>query len=194
LKALCFPNSLRQAVLLAVVFEFTGAIVLGRVSAETIAGGIAKQETFQLNPPAFAFGMSVVLWLGFIVQMIASYMGLNVSATHCIIVSSPPCFDAYIRNTKTRTHTYLQGITDPEQENNRKICHAWCKNKPHAELMQRIRSPLTDKYDMHRAASSGSQWPGEDQNLCSGPNQIRQKFLLLKASCLSSYLGSYPPF
>jgi phosphate/sulfate permease len=48
-------------------------------------GGIAKPSTFVSNPPAFAYGMSVVLWLGFIVQMIASYMGLNVSATHCLI-------------------------------------------------------------------------------------------------------------
>ena len=79
--------SLRQAVVLAILFEFTGAIVLGRVSAETIAGGIAKQESFVENPPAYAYGMSVVLWLGFLVQMLASYMGLNVSATHCIIVS-----------------------------------------------------------------------------------------------------------
>ena len=29
--------------------------------------------------------MSVVLWIGGIVQLIASYLGLNVSATHCII-------------------------------------------------------------------------------------------------------------
>lgn len=30
--------SLKQAIFLAVIFEFTGALVLGRVSAETIAG------------------------------------------------------------------------------------------------------------------------------------------------------------
>jgi len=77
--------SLRTAVLLAVIFEFTGALVLGRVSAETIAGGIAKPSAFVSNPPAYAFGMSVVLWLGTILQLIASYRGLNVSATHCII-------------------------------------------------------------------------------------------------------------
>ena len=29
--------------------------------------------------------MSVVLWLGTILQLLASYRGLNVSATHCII-------------------------------------------------------------------------------------------------------------
>ncbi len=49
------------------------------------AGGIAKQSAFVENPPALAFGMSVVLWLGTVIQLIASYKGLNVSATHCII-------------------------------------------------------------------------------------------------------------
>jgi solute carrier family 20 (sodium-dependent phosphate transporter) len=77
--------TLRQAVMLAVVFEFTGAIVLGRVSAETIAGGIAKAETFKTNAPLYAYGMSIVLWLGFLWQAFASYMGWNVSATHSII-------------------------------------------------------------------------------------------------------------
>jgi phosphate/sulfate permease len=50
-----------------------------------VSGGIAKQSTFVQNPPALAFGMSVVLWLGTVFQLIASYNGLNVSATHCII-------------------------------------------------------------------------------------------------------------
>jgi sodium-dependent phosphate transporter len=77
--------TLRQAVLLAVIFEFTGAIVLGRVSAETIAGGIAKADTFKNNAPVYAYGMSIVLWLGFLWQAFASYMGWNVSATHSII-------------------------------------------------------------------------------------------------------------
>ena len=77
--------TLRQAVLLAVIFEFTGAIVLGRVSAETIAGGIAKADTFKANAPVYAYGMSIVLWLGFLWQSFASYMGWNVSATHSII-------------------------------------------------------------------------------------------------------------
>ncbi len=72
---------------LAAVFEFTGALVLGRVSAETIAGGIAKQDRFSKNPVLLAHGMSIVLWLGFVVQIVASYLGLNVSATQCVIVS-----------------------------------------------------------------------------------------------------------
>lgn len=77
--------TLKQAIFLAIAFEFTGALVLGRVTADTIAGGIARQDTFTENAPAFAFGMSIVLWLGFFWQFFASYMGWNVSATHSMI-------------------------------------------------------------------------------------------------------------
>ena len=77
--------TLKQAVIMAGIFNFTGALVLGRTSAETIAGGIAKADTFKLNAPVYAYGMSIVLWLGFLWQAFASYMSWNVSATHAII-------------------------------------------------------------------------------------------------------------
>ncbi len=38
------------------IFNFTGALVLGRTSAETIAGGIAKADTFKANAPVYAYG------------------------------------------------------------------------------------------------------------------------------------------
>jgi solute carrier family 20 (sodium-dependent phosphate transporter) len=77
--------TLKQAVIMAALFNFTGALVLGRTSAETIAGGIAKSDTFRTNAPAYAYGMSIVLWLGFLWQGFASYMSWNVSATHAVI-------------------------------------------------------------------------------------------------------------
>ena len=42
---------------LAIIFEFTGALVLGRVSTETIAGGIADVQAFQREPEFYAYGM-----------------------------------------------------------------------------------------------------------------------------------------
>jgi solute carrier family 20 (sodium-dependent phosphate transporter) len=77
--------TLKQAVIMAAIFNFTGALVLGRTSAETIAGGIAKGDSFKTNAPAYAYGMSIVLWLGFLWQAFASYCSWNVSATHAII-------------------------------------------------------------------------------------------------------------
>nr|AQM55173.1 sodium/phosphate symporter PTB [Coleochaete nitellarum] len=77
--------TLRQAVLIAAVFEFVGALVLGRVSTSVISGDIAKPEAFLRDPEFYALGMVVALWVGAIWQLLASYLGLNVSATHSII-------------------------------------------------------------------------------------------------------------
>lgn len=48
--------TLMQATVIAIVFEFTGALVLGRVVQETIAGGIADISAFQTDPEFFAYG------------------------------------------------------------------------------------------------------------------------------------------
>ncbi|KAG2452635.1 hypothetical protein HYH02_002869 [Chlamydomonas schloesseri] len=77
--------TLRQAVLLAVAFEFTGALVLGRVSTSTIAGGIASIDFFLRDPEIYAYGMVCALAVGFVWQGLASYWEMNVSATHAII-------------------------------------------------------------------------------------------------------------
>ena len=49
---------------IAVVFEFTGAMVLGRVSTSVIAGGIADVKTFAHEPEFYAYGMMVTLRCG----------------------------------------------------------------------------------------------------------------------------------
>lgn len=98
------PNPQRQAVVIAAVFEFTGALVLGRVSAprrasrgggprphvaaltralavtDTISGGIADPTSFQREPEIFGYGMMIALFTGGIFQIIASYLELNVCA------------------------------------------------------------------------------------------------------------------
>ncbi|PNH04464.1 Phosphate-repressible phosphate permease [Tetrabaena socialis] len=77
--------TLKQAVLIAICFEFTGALVLGRVSTATIAGGIAQISYFQREPEIYAYGMIIALAVGFVWQAGASFYELNVSATHSII-------------------------------------------------------------------------------------------------------------
>ena len=77
--------TLKQAVVLATIFEFTGALVLGRVSTDTIAGGIADISYFKSNPTVYAYGMCCTLLVGFLWQAIASYNEWNVSSTHSII-------------------------------------------------------------------------------------------------------------
>ncbi|KAG2440881.1 hypothetical protein HXX76_003735 [Chlamydomonas incerta] len=77
--------TLKQAVIIAIVFEFVGALVLGRVSTSTIAGGIANINVFLAEPEVYSYGMIIALTVGFVWQALASYWELNVSATHSII-------------------------------------------------------------------------------------------------------------
>jgi len=77
--------TMKQAVILAAIFEFTGALVLGRVSIDTIAGGIADIAVFKSNPMVYAYGMMCNLVIGTVWLASTSYYGLNVSSTHSII-------------------------------------------------------------------------------------------------------------
>jgi phosphate/sulfate permease len=38
-----------QATIIAAIFEFGGAMILGRVSTQTIAGGIASVKSFEVK-------------------------------------------------------------------------------------------------------------------------------------------------
>ncbi|GFH06738.1 phosphate transporter, partial [Haematococcus lacustris] len=69
--------TLRQAVVIAAIFEFTGAMVLGRVSTSTIAGGIADINSFLREPEMFAYGMVCALTISAIWNIGASYFELN---------------------------------------------------------------------------------------------------------------------
>jgi solute carrier family 20 (sodium-dependent phosphate transporter) len=77
--------TMRQAVLIAAVFEFVGALVLGRVSTSVIAKGVADVKAFKNDPEVYAYGMICALSVGAIWQLWASWAGYNVSATQSII-------------------------------------------------------------------------------------------------------------
>ncbi|CAN0456841.1 unnamed protein product, partial [Discosporangium mesarthrocarpum] len=49
--------TLRQAVVLAGIFEFLGAVLLGSHVTKTIRKGIADVECFVDNPPVLMYGM-----------------------------------------------------------------------------------------------------------------------------------------
>lgn len=77
--------SMKQAMFLAFLFEFTGALVLGRVSTSTIAGGIADIKKFSSDPEMYAYGMMISLGVAGFLQILGSYLELNISSTHSII-------------------------------------------------------------------------------------------------------------
>jgi sodium-dependent phosphate transporter len=59
-------------------------LLLGRVSTNTIAGGIADINSFLEDPEVYAYGMICALIVGAVWQGLASKIGVNVSATHSI--------------------------------------------------------------------------------------------------------------
>jgi phosphate/sulfate permease len=77
--------TLRRAVLIAAVLEFSGAFFVGSSVSETIQNGIIDPQVFQLDPTLFVLGMmGSLLATGALLQL-ASYLGLPISTTHAIV-------------------------------------------------------------------------------------------------------------
>lgn len=74
-----------SAVVIAGVFEFLGALLLGGQVTRTIAGGIARVTTFRRFPAQFMFGMLTAETAACIWILVATYLELPVSTTHSII-------------------------------------------------------------------------------------------------------------
>ena len=77
--------TLKQAILIASVFEFTGAVLMGSHVTDAVRKNIVSEDLFTSNPGALMFGMlcadlASALWLTF-----ATYFKYPVSTTHSII-------------------------------------------------------------------------------------------------------------
>lgn len=77
--------TLKRAVILSAILEFSGAFFFGSSVTETLQSGIVNSEIFTLAPRLFVYGMlsaliSTGLWL-----QVASYYGWPVSTTHAIV-------------------------------------------------------------------------------------------------------------
>jgi inorganic phosphate transporter, PiT family len=77
--------TLRQAVILASILEFSGAFFFGSHVSKTLQSGIINTDLFVHQPRILVYGMlaalaSTGMWL-----QIASYFGLPVSTTHSIV-------------------------------------------------------------------------------------------------------------
>jgi PiT family inorganic phosphate transporter len=77
--------SIRQAVLFAAIFEFTGAFFVGAPVAETISGSIVAPGTFTFRPEVLGIGMVAALLAASVWLNIATFFGQPVSTTHAII-------------------------------------------------------------------------------------------------------------
>lgn len=75
----------KQAILIAMVFEFAGAYLAGGEVTETIKSGIIDINLFQGRPDVLVIGMMSALFAAGAWLLIASKMGWPVSTTHSII-------------------------------------------------------------------------------------------------------------
>jgi len=77
--------TMKQAVLLAAVFEFAGAFLVGGHVTDTVRKGIVSTEIFQGSPEIFVLGMLSAMLAAGVWLNLATFLGLPVSTTHSII-------------------------------------------------------------------------------------------------------------
>jgi PiT family inorganic phosphate transporter len=77
--------TIKQAILIAMVFEFAGAYLAGGEVTSTIRKGIVDAEVFTDSPDLLVFGMLSALLAAGTWLMVASFMGWPVSTTHSIV-------------------------------------------------------------------------------------------------------------
>ncbi len=75
----------RRALVLAAIFEFSGAFFAGSHVADTIKGSIVQPGIFDGNPMLFARGMLAALLAASLWLHLATFLGQPVSTTHAII-------------------------------------------------------------------------------------------------------------
>lgn len=77
--------TIKQAILVAVIFEFAGAYLAGGEVTNTIRKGIIDVQAFHSTPELLVFGMIASLLAAGIWLILASNLGWPVSTTHSII-------------------------------------------------------------------------------------------------------------
>ena len=77
--------TVKQAIIIAAIFEFTGAFIAGGNVTKTIRKGIINPEMITGNPELLVYGMLAALLAAAIWLMLASWYGWPVSTSHSII-------------------------------------------------------------------------------------------------------------
>ncbi|XP_036383264.1 sodium-dependent phosphate transporter 1-B-like isoform X2 [Megalops cyprinoides] len=77
--------TLRQACILATVFETTGSMLLGAKVSETIRQGIIDVNMYNGSEPVLMAGSISAMFGSAVWQLLASFLKLPISGTHCIV-------------------------------------------------------------------------------------------------------------
>jgi PiT family inorganic phosphate transporter len=77
--------TLKQALVIAGILEFTGAVLFGREVSATIATKIANPDLFAQTPQVLLMGMVAVLLTCGVWLNVATFLGLPVSSSHAAV-------------------------------------------------------------------------------------------------------------
>ncbi|TAG92278.1 MAG: anion permease [Oscillatoriales cyanobacterium] len=77
--------TLRQAIIVAGILEFAGAVLFGQGVSQTLATGVVNAEAFAAQPQVFLIGMVSVLAACGVWLQIATSRGLPVSSSHAVV-------------------------------------------------------------------------------------------------------------
>jgi PiT family inorganic phosphate transporter len=77
--------TIKQAIIIAIIFEFAGAVLAGGEVTATIRKGILDASLFTNEPHLLIYGMLASLLSAGVWLMIASSLGWPVSTTHSIV-------------------------------------------------------------------------------------------------------------
>ncbi len=77
--------TLKQAIIIAILFEFAGAYLAGGAVTSTIRKGIIEPSLLSANPELLVFGMMASLLAAGIWLLVATHFGWPVSTTHSIV-------------------------------------------------------------------------------------------------------------
>ncbi|WP_445243480.1 MULTISPECIES: inorganic phosphate transporter [unclassified Microcoleus] len=97
--------TLRQAIIVAGILEFSGAVLFGQGVSETLATGVVNAQAFAAKPQVFLIGMVSVLIACGIWLQIATSRGLPVSSSHAVVgaIAGFSCVAAGINAVDWRT-------------------------------------------------------------------------------------------
>ncbi|MCD9471881.1 phosphate permease [Photobacterium phosphoreum] len=77
--------TVKQAIIIAMIFEFAGAYLAGGEVTDTIRQGVIETSLYAAHPETLVFGMMSALLAAGTWLLVASFMGWPVSTTHSII-------------------------------------------------------------------------------------------------------------
>ncbi|MGL5132736.1 MAG: inorganic phosphate transporter, partial [Planktothrix sp.] len=97
--------TLKQAIIVAGILEFTGAVFFGERVSKTLATGVVNPEVFSSTPQVFMIGMVSVLISAGLWLQIATRQGLPVSSSHAVVgaIAGFSCIAAGVKAVNWQT-------------------------------------------------------------------------------------------